>query len=109
MVRSDKRNRLHKRNRILNSSKRGFDGRFPCTGSLVIFSPFCYIPLTSENRSLQAILSRFYSNASTRPPSPPTATVVPRYLFSLTFPDFDLAPKPNEKFVYCELDLVYRL
>ena len=52
------------------------------------------------------ILSRFYSCTTTRPPSSPTPTVAPRCLPGLTFPDFDLAPKRNEKFGYCGLDLV---
>ena len=36
----------------------------------------------------------------------PTPTVAPRCLPGLTFPDFDLAPKRNEKFGYCALDMV---
>src|SRR6218665_2269709 len=52
------------------------------------------------------LLSRFYSCTTTRPPSSPTATVAPRCLPGLTFPDFDLAPKRNKKFGYCGLDLV---
>src|SRR6218665_2314295 len=53
-----------------------------------------------------SILSRLYSCTTTRPPSSPTPTVAPRSLPGLTFPDFDLAPKRNEKFGYCGLDLV---
>src|SRR6218665_4131223 len=53
------------------------------------------------------ILPRFYSSA-TRPPSPPIATVAPRYLLDLTFPDFDLAPKRDEKFGYSLIaDLIW--
>ena len=33
-------------------------------------------------------------------------TVAPRCFPDLTFQDFDLAPKQNEKFGYCGLDLV---
>src|SRR6218665_67245 len=36
-----------------------------------------------------AIVSRFHSCTTTRPPSSPHATVAPRYLPGLTFPDFD--------------------
>src|SRR6218665_1592461 len=51
----------------------------------------------SPNSSSYSLLSRFYSCATTRPPSSPIATITPRYLLGLTFPDFDLAPKRNEK------------
>jgi len=52
------------------------------------------------------ILSRFHSCTITRPPSSQTATIAPRCFPGLTFPDFDLAPKRNERFGYCGLDLV---
>src|SRR6218665_751502 len=52
-----------------------FCGRHKC------MAPYHYqtyrIPLTNEDRTLQAILSRFYSCATTRPPSPRNATVDP--------------------------------
>ena len=51
--------------------------------------------VTTEDRTLQAILSRFYSCATTRPPSPPIAIVASRCLLSSTFQDFDLAPKQS--------------
>src|SRR6218665_779274 len=35
----------------------------------------CYIPFTTENKTLSDILSRFYTCATTRTPSSPTATV----------------------------------
>src|SRR6218665_1781709 len=40
------------------------------------------------------------------PPSSQTATVAPRCFPGLTFPDFDLTPKRNEKFGYCGLEMV---
>jgi len=40
-------------------------------------------------------------------PSSPIATLIAsRYLLGLTFPDFDLATKRNEKLGYCRLDSV---
>jgi|SRR6218665_3646196 len=73
---------------------------------LIYLSSACtlasYIPLTTEDRTLQAILSQFYFCATTRPSSPPIATVAPRCLLVLTCP----APKRNERFGYCELELV---
>src|SRR6218665_968519 len=38
-----------------------------------------------------------HQSTTRRQPSSPTATVAPRYLLGLTFQDFDLAPKQNEK------------
>src|SRR6218665_816125 len=61
----------------------------------------------TEDRTLQAILSRFYSCAMTRPLSPPIATIGPCCLLGLTFWVFDLAPKRNQKFGHCGLHLVY--
>jgi len=62
-------------------------------------------PLT-EDRTLQVILSRFYPWATRRLSSPVIATVAPRCrLLSFTFLDFDLAPKPKDKFGYCVIDL----
>ena len=46
------------------------------------------------------------ARSCTRPPPPPITNVAPRCLLSLTFVDFDLAPKWNKKFGYCRLDLV---
>jgi len=66
----------------------------------------CYIPLTTEDRTLLAILSRFYSCATTHPPSPPVEIVPLHCLLGLTFPDFDLAPKRKEKFGYFGVDLI---
>src|SRR6218665_2481225 len=54
--------------------------------------------LNLHNCTLSYILSRFHSFTITRPPSSQTATVAPRCFPGLTFPDFDLAPKRNEKF-----------
>jgi len=64
-------------------------------------SYFTYPPLalssatfrSTEDRTLQAILSRFYSCATTCPPSPPIATVAPCCLLIMAFPDFVLATK----------------
>ena len=47
-----------------------------------------------------------FTYTTARPPSSPTATVAPSCLPGLTFTDFDLALKRNEKFGYCGLDLV---
>ena len=44
----------------------------------------CYIPLTTEEQTLQSILSCFYSCATTCPPTSPFATVAPRCLLGLT-------------------------
>src|SRR6218665_4023356 len=59
-----------------------------------------------QSRTLQAILSRFYSCETTRPPSSLIASVAPRRLLGLISPNLNLAPKENEKFDYCRLDLV---
>ena len=89
---------------------------------MLCYMAICKAPLSLSQKAIQRcsqhdrlvkikvflsyILSRFHSCTSTRPPSSPTATIAPCCLLGLTFPDFDLAPKQNEKFGYCGLDLV---
>src|SRR6218665_392448 len=59
-----------------------------------LHTPLLYIPLTTEDQTFQAILSRFYFCSTTRPPPPPpVSTVAPRCLLGLTLPYFDPAPK----------------
>src|SRR6218665_2501534 len=77
---------------------------------------FSYPPLAPSSATFHSrlktelfkisFISRFHSCTTTRQLSSPTATVEPRCLPGLTFPNFDLAPKRNEKFCYCGLDLV---
>ena len=69
-------------------------------------SSYSCFPLATENRTLQAIISWFYSCATTRPPSSPITTVAPCCLLGLTSPDFDLASKQTEQPGYCGLDLI---
>src|SRR6218665_3150242 len=71
--------------------------------SIHLHSPLVYTPLTIEDRTLQAILSRFHSCATSRPPSPPIATIAPCCLLCLTIPDFDLAPRRNENSAIADL------
>jgi len=56
--------------------------------------------------SLKTELFKLSYPGSTPAPPSPTPTIAPRCLLGLTFPDFDLALKRNEKFGYGGLDLV---
>ena len=82
---------------------------FPAELGLSILALCLHSPLllSTLDRTLQAILSRFYSCATTRPPPPQVTIVAPLRLLGLTSQDFDPAPKWNEKFGYCRLDLVW--
>ena len=65
----------------------------PRNFSATLLSPLL---LSTEDRTLQAILSRFHSCVTARLLSS-ISTMTPRCQLGLTFPDFDLAPKRNER------------
>src|SRR6218665_2188925 len=72
-------------------------------------------PHTCSSSSLSSCVSSSFScSYPGYTPAPPHVrhhhrlqpAIAPRCLPGLTFPDFDLAPKRNEKFGYCGLDLL---
>src|SRR6218665_2653754 len=66
-----------------------------------------YPPLALSSATLQAVLSRIYSCATTRPPPPPVTTVAPRCLFGLDLPEFNLPWHLNETKSLAIADLIW--